>query len=241
MIKKLFQKGKSSGESLKSRKNELIVQINPKSPVTEAFRNIRTNLSFISSDKPLKTVAVTSSVVSEGKSFVLANMAVSMINSGKRVVVIDADMRKPIIHRFFELTNTNGLSNILFGKIDFAEGLKETDIDGLSVITAGTIPPNPAELLASHKMEEVLKMACNEADIVFIDTPPVIVVTDGVIISNKVDGTILVVTSYQTEQKSLVKAKEVLDKARAHIVGVIINKYPYHYNGGKWLKKYLKV
>lgn len=230
MIRKILQKQKTSRQSLKSRKDELIVHKNPKSLVTEAFRNIRTNLSFLSPDHPLKTVVITSSAASEGKSFVLANIAISKAQIGKSVIIIDADMRKPMIHRFFDLTNTSGLSNILSGEVELMEGLKDTGIKGVRVITAGNIPPNPAELLGSRKMEEVLKMACNEADIVFVDTPPVIAVTDAAIVSNKVDGTILVTASHQTDRNALLKAEEILTKAKARILGVVLNKYPLHHN-----------
>jgi len=219
---------KGGRQLLKSRKEELLVLNNPKSPVAEAFRQIRTNLSFISPDEPLQTVLFTSSAPSEGKSSILANLAVSMVQNGNKVIIIDADLRKPMQHKFFEMTNFNGLSNVLSGEIDFATGLRETGIDGLKLISAGSIPPNPAELLASRKMEEILAKARAEADLVFIDTPPVVAVTDAAVLASKVDGTLLIVASHQTEQEILKKAKELLVNARANILGVILNKYPVH-------------
>ncbi|NLM96605.1 MAG: CpsD/CapB family tyrosine-protein kinase [Halanaerobiaceae bacterium] len=230
MIRSILQKRKADRQSLQSRKKEVIVHKNPKSPVTEAFRNIRTNLAFLSPDRTLRTVAITSSVASEGKSFVLVNIAVSRAQMGNNVIIIDADMRKPTLHRFFDLTNTSGLSNILSGEIELVEGLKTTDIEGVRIITAGKIPPNPAELLGSRKMEEVLERACEEADIVFIDTPPVLAVTDAAILSNRVDGTILVAASHQVDRNALLKANEFLINAKARVLGIVLNKYPLHRN-----------
>jgi len=225
----MFKKKQISRKELKSRSNELIVLNNPKSPVTEAYRSIRTNLNFMSPDKPLKTLVITSSAAAEGKSLTLVNLALSIAQNGKKVIIIDADLRKPMQHKFFEMTNFNGLSSILTGEISFDEALRETSVEGVSLISTGVIPPNPAELLASRKMEEILKRAHEEADMVLIDTPPVIAVTDASILANKVDGVILVVASHQTHDQILVKSREILERAQANIVGVVLNKYPVHH------------
>ncbi len=232
----MFKKKQVSRQELKSRSDELIVLNNPKSPVTEAYRSIRSNLNFMSPDKPLKTLVITSSGVAEGKSLTLVNLALSIAQNDKKVIIIDADLRKPMQHKFFEMTNFNGLSSILTGEIDFEEALRKTNVEGVSLITTGVIPPNPAELLASRKMEEVIKRAREEADMVLIDTPPVIAVTDASILANKVDGVILVVASHQTPDQILVKSHEILEKSQANILGVVLNKYPvqkdnqyYHY------------
>ncbi len=226
MFKNLFKKEKVSRQSLKSRNNELIVKHNPKSPVSEAYRNIRTNLNFTSPDKPLKTIAVTSSAAAEGKSLTLVNLALSMAQNGKKVIIIDGDLRKPMQHKFFEMTNFNGLSGILTGEIEFGEGLRETNTENIKLISTGVIPPNPAELLNSHRMEEILAKAGEQADIVFVDTPPVVAVTDAAVLGNKVDGTIIVIASHQTDQRMLLKAQDNLERARANIIGVVLNKYP---------------
>lgn len=225
----MFKKKQISRQELKSRSNELIVLNNPKSPVTEAYRSIRTNLNFMSPDKPLKTLIVTSSAAAEGKSLTLVNLALSIAQNGKKVIIIDADLRKPMQHKFFEMTNFNGLSSILTGEIGFEEALRETSVEGVSLISTGVIPPNPAELLASRKMEEILKRAQEKADMVLIDTPPVIAVTDASILASKVDGVILVVASHQTHDQILVKSREILERAQANIVGVVLNKYPVHH------------
>jgi capsular exopolysaccharide synthesis family protein len=228
-LKIMFKKKQISRQELKSRSNELIVLNNPKSPVTEAYRSIRTNLNFMSPDKPLKTLIVTSSAAAEGKSLTLVNLALSIAQNGKKVIIIDADLRKPMQHKFFEMTNFNGLSSILTGEIGFEEALRETSVEGVSLISTGVIPPNPAELLASRKMEEILKRAQEKADMVLIDTPPVIAVTDASILASKVDGVILVVASHQTHDQILVKSREILERAQANIVGVVLNKYPVHH------------
>lgn len=225
----MFKKKQISRKELKSRSNELIVLNNPKSPVTEAYRSIRTNLNFMSPDKPLKTLVITSSAAAEGKSLTLVNLALSIAQNGKKVIIIDADLRKPMQQKFFEMTNFNGLSSILTGEIGFDEALRETNVEGVSLISTGVIPPNPAELLGSRKMEEILKRAHEEADMVLIDTPPVIAVTDASILASKVDGVILVVASHQTHDQILVKSREILERAQANIVGVVLNKYPVHH------------
>jgi len=225
----MFKKKQLSRKELKSRSNELIVLNNPKSPVTEAYRSIRTNLNFMSPDKPLKTLVITSSAAAEGKSLTLVNLALSIAQNGKKVIIIDADLRKPMQQKFFEMTNFNGLSSILTGEIGFDEALRETNVEGVSLISTGVIPPNPAELLGSRKMEEILKRAHEEADMVLIDTPPVIAVTDASILASKVDGVILVVASHQTHDQILVKSREILERAQANIVGVVLNKYPVHH------------
>ncbi len=209
-----------------TRENELITREHPKSPITEAFRSIRTNLSFLSPDKPLQSILITGGGASVGKSLVLVNLAISIAQNEKKVIIIDADMRRPMLHRFFGMTNFGGLSNILTNEDTFENVLRETDIENLKVISAGIIPPNPAELLSSKKMEEVLKKAQNNADMILIDSPPAVAVTDPVIISNKVDGVILVVASHQTQKDLLQSAQENLEKANANIIGTILNKYP---------------
>lgn len=217
-----------SRQTLKSRKDELIAKSNPKSPAAEAYRTIRTNLNFISPDKPLKSLIITSSAAAEGKSLTLVNLAVSMAQNGKKVVIIDADLRKPMQHKFFEMTNFSGLSGILTGEISLEEGMRETGVENIKIISTGIVPPNPAELLASNKMEELVDQVEENADYVLLDTPPVIAVTDATILSNIVDGVLMVVASHQTEEQILSKARETLQKAHANIVGVVLNKYPAH-------------
>src|SRR5690554_172781 len=142
---RVFKRKRDSRQELKSRSDELIVLHNSKSPVTEAYRSIRTNLSFLSPDKPLKTLLLTSSAAAEGKSLTLVNLGISMAQNGKGVIIIDADLRKPMQHKFFRMTNFNGLSNILTGEVSYQEALRETGVEGIKIISTGVIPPNPAE------------------------------------------------------------------------------------------------
>lgn len=223
---------------VQSRDEELITKNHPKSSVAEAYRKIRTNISFLSPDKPLKTIAVTSSGPKEGKSVTLVNLGISMAQNGQKVIIIDADLRKPMQHRFFEMTNFEGLSTILSNEISFEEGLRETGIENLKLISTGVTPPNPAELLASKKMENVLAKAREAADVVLIDTPPAIAVTDAALLGNKVDGVIIVVASHQTHEEMLKKTQEVLLKARANIIGTILTKYPAHEEGSYYYHYY---
>jgi capsular exopolysaccharide synthesis family protein len=211
---------------VRSRDQELVVKNNPKSPISEAYRTLRTNLRFLSPDEPLQTISMTSSAPSEGKSITIANLAVSMAQDGQKVIIVDTDLRKPMQHRFFKMTNFSGLSNILTGEIELEEGLRETGIEGLKIITSGTMPPNPSELLGSKRMEEVINKLEEEADYILVDSPPVIAVSDPIILSNKVDGVILVVASQETEEEALVKAKDMLEKVQANIIGTVLTKYP---------------
>ncbi len=222
--------------NIKNRENELITRTNPKSPVSEAFRSIRTNLSFLSPDSPIKTILITSAGASEGKSLVLSNLAVSIAQNDNDVLIIDADLRRPMMHRFFEVTNYSGLSNILTEEISFDEAIMDTKIDRLKIIGTGVIPPNPAELLSSKKMKAVLKKAKEKADIVLIDSPPVLAVTDAAVLSNKVDGVLMVVASHQTQKEVLKRAHTTLKRAKANIIGSILNKYPLQ--GGSYYSGY---
>ncbi|MBM7556933.1 CpsD/CapB family tyrosine-protein kinase [Halanaerobacter jeridensis] len=215
-----------SRQNLQTRHEELIVEHSPKSPVSEAYRNLRTNLSFLRPDEPLSKIAVTSSTPKEGKSLTVANLAISMAHNEEDILIIDADLRKPMQHKFYDLPNYEGLSNILTGELKFEEAVQETGIDRLSVISTGFIPPNPAELLSSHRMEEVIEQAEEEFDFVMIDTPPVIAVTDAAILGKKLDGILLVVASHETERGMLEKSTDKLKKANVDLIGTVLNKHP---------------
>lgn len=201
----------------------LITQINPKSPISEQYRTVRTNMQFASVDKELKSLIVTSSGPGEGKSSTTANLAVVYAQQGKKVLLVDADLRKPTMHYTFRLDNLRGLSNVLVGENTIDEATNRTDIEALDVMTCGPIPPNPAELLASRKMETFLKEALFSYDLVIFDTPPVLAVTDAQILANIVDGSILVVRSGDTEIEPAQRAKEALEPAKAKLLGVVLN------------------
>jgi len=201
----------------------LITQLNPRSPISEQYRTLRTNLEFSSVDNPLKSILVTSSSPSEGKSMTTANLAVVYAQQGLKVLLIDADLRKPTVHYTFRLDNLRGLSNILVNEATIEDTAYSTGIGNLDVISSGPIPPNPSELLGSKRMEGLIREASNSYDLIIFDTPPVLAVTDAQILGNVVDGTILVVRSGQTEYELAIKAKEALEPAKAKLLGTVLN------------------
>lgn len=201
---------------------------NPKSIVSEAFRTLRTNIQFTNIDKKIKTIVVTSSNQGEGKTTVASNLAASMAQTDKNVLLIDCDMRKPRIHKVFGITNLDGLTNILMGekKLVDVEYKGDQDIKSLTVVISGPIPPNPAELLGSRRMKEFLEDVRDQFDMIILDSPPINLVTDSAILSTLTDGTILVIEVGQTDIEAAKSGKELLDKVHANLIGVVLNKIP---------------
>src|SRR5699024_7456782 len=182
------------------------------------------------------TLFFTSASPIEGKSTISANTAVTFAQAGKKVLFVDADMRKPTVHYTFRLPNAAGLSTVLTKQITLDEVIRETDIENLSVITSGPIPPNPSELLGSKMMIDFLDMLKEKFDLIVFDAPPTLSVTDAQILSNKMDGTVLVIDAGYTEKESVIKAKELLVQADAKILGVILNNYMN--NSGQYYEYY---
>lgn len=217
----------------------LITHLNPRSPISEQYRTIRTNLQFTAIDQELQTMLVTSSGPSEGKSITIANLAVTYAQQGKRVLLIDADLRKPTVHYTFRLDNIRGLSNLLIDELSLEDAINHSNIEKLDVITCGPIPPNPAELIGSNRMKQIIEEAKKNYDIVLFDTPPVLAVPDAQILTNDVDGALLVIRSGQTEQTAAIRAKEALEKSTGKLLGVVLNdinrdnaeNYYYYYGG----------
>lgn len=218
--------------------SSLIVIKKPKDPASEAFRTLRTNIHYSSLDKDIRVIAVTSAGPGEGKSTISSNLAAAVAQSGKKVLLIDSDLRRPSIHKVFGISNKIGLSNLLI------EGLKVGDVAlksaaNLDVLTAGTIPPNPSEILISKKLSSFLEEMKVQYDTIVIDTPPVAVVTDAQILATKADGVLLVVSQSQATIDAVKKAKELLVSVNANILGVVLNKveqksdqmYSYYYYG----------
>jgi len=204
---------------------KLITRSNPRSFVSEQYRTLRTNINFSMPKNELQTILVTSASPGEGKSTTASNLAVLFAQEGKRVVLVDADMRKPTSHYTFHVTNTLGLSNLLTNQSSVDETVKEAGVEGLQIITSGPIPPNPAELLTSIQMDALLDELKKRFDIILFDAPPTLSVTDAQVLSNKCDGTIFVVSSKETSIDNASKAKELLVSAKAHILGVVINNF----------------
>ena len=228
-------------KQLKTQSNnrKLISKVNPRSPISEQYRTIRTNIEYSSVEGEIHSIVVTSAGPEEGKSTTVANLAVVFAQQGKKVLLIDADLRKPTIQYTFQVDNKYGLTNILMKQRTLAESIQHTDDDQLYILTCGPIPPNPAEILGSKTMEELLKEANEKFDIVLFDAPPVLAVTDAQILANKCDGTILVVASEKTENEQAIKAKELLESARGKLLGVVLNNKKqrnsdyYYYYGSK--------
>ena len=214
-------------------KKELIAHKDPKSPVSEIFRTLRTNIQFMNSNKKLKTLLVTSTYPGEGKSWVASNLAVAFAQAGKRVILIDADMRKGRIYNIFGVLPRPGLSNYLSGvsengynRENLGEFLRETEVPNLYVMPAGNIPPNPSELLITPQMVNLLEQLKQECDLIIIDGTPSKLVTDAVILSRIVDSTIVVTAHNQTKRDDLQKIIRDIKNVGGNIAGVVYNKIP---------------
>jgi capsular exopolysaccharide synthesis family protein len=221
-------------------RRKLITKLDPRSPISEQYRTIRTNINFSSIDNEINTLMVTSTGPGEGKSTTVANLAVVFAQQGKRVLLVDADLRKPTVHYTFNFPNTTGFTNVLTNDSSLDESIRQTDVENLFVLTCGPIPPNPSELLGSRAMKHFLEKALEKFDMVIFDTPPVLAVTDAQVLANQCDGTILVVGSEKTEKDQAVKTKELLEAANAKLLGVVLNNkknqkkdHQYYYYGNK--------
>lgn len=214
---------KRKGKNSKKRAVPLITHNSPKLPVSEQYRLIRTNIQFSSVDKEIKSIMVTSPEPSDGKSTTAANLAVVLAQQGKKVLLVDADLRKPSVHFTFHSSNLEGLTGALTKQISLHDAMISTYIPNLMILTSGVIPPNPSELLSSKAMETAMEILAKEYDYIIYDTPPVLSVTDAQIIANKCDGVILVVASGKTNKDVALRAKELLLKAKARILGVVVN------------------
>lgn len=203
-----------------------LINNNMKSITAESYRTLRTNIQFLNFDKEIKTIIVTSSEPKDGKSTISINLAISLGLSGKKVLLIDGDIRKPQIHKYIGLNNKKGLTSILLSDVS---NYKEIiypyfDLNTLSILTSGVVPPNPSELLGSNKMRSFMKIVKKDFDIVIIDTPTVGIVTDAMILSSIVDGVILVCEEGRTKIDTLRNTKILLENVEANILGVVINK-----------------
>ena len=202
---------------------------NSKSLVAESFRTLRSNLQFSEFGKNIKLIVITSTSPNEGKSEVSINLAASLAQQGKKVIIIDADMRKPTQHKLTELNNTEGLSTFLLKKtgVDSINHLTINDVN-LDVLTSGPVPPNPAEMLASVSMEQTLKAFGDFYDYVIIDTPPLLAATDAQILASIADATLLVVDIKKTKRRQVIESRRRLDNVGAKLLGLVMNKINSH-------------
>ena len=197
----------------------------PKSVISEQYRAIRTNIEYSNVDQNTKTILVTSSDKNEGKTTTVSNLAVSFANLNKKVLILDCDLRNASIHKMFKINNIYGLTDILAKDRAVDKCIQETELENLYVLTAGAIPPNPAEILSSDKMKNLIEDLKNIYDYIFIDTPPIGLVTDAGVLSSFTDGVVLVVKSESVEKKYLEETKKKLDAVDARILGAILNSY----------------
>jgi non-specific protein-tyrosine kinase len=201
--------------------HRLVTLADPRSPVAEAFRTLRTNVLFSGLDKPLSTLLVTSAAPEEGKSTTLANLAVTMAQGGRTTILVDCDLRRPRQHEIFGVPGVPGLSEAILDKVD-APDLRPTEVEGLSLLPAGSPPASPADLLGSRRMESLIANLKSRADFVFFDAPPVIAVTDAALLASLLDGVLLVVSAGQTRREHALQAKALLQKINVRLVGTVL-------------------
>ena len=223
----------------KTNIDQLEIVNRPKSVISEQIRTLRTNILFTSADVKIKKMLVTSSEQGEGKSTISANLAASFAQAGYRTLLVDADLRKPTQHKIFEQMNVKGLSNLIAGQVLLEETINVNVLPGLDLLTSGPVPPNPAELLGSLAMEDLLIKLSEMYDLVLLDTPPVLAVADSQILGNLVDGSLLVVNSKLTHRDKVVDAKNQMDKSSSKALGIVLNELDkndtgdYYYYGEK--------
>lgn len=209
--------------------DKLIAANNPMDPVVEAFRIMRTNLQFSSLDKPARTIMLTSPNPAEGKSLTIANLAVTIAQSGKKVIIVDTDLRKPVQHNIFKLSNHHGFSEIIINtETNITDILQSTGVENLWLLNSGVLPPNPAELLGSERIRAIIHELISYADIVLFDSAPVLPVSDAIILSTRVDGIIVICEAGKTRKNELKRAVQELERVHAHILGVLLNRVAKH-------------
>ncbi|MDP7978337.1 CpsD/CapB family tyrosine-protein kinase [Bacillus sp. WLY-B-L8] len=218
VLKSLFKKKNNHRQ-----RRQLIAYQQPKSPISEQYRNIRTNIEFASVDRKIHSLMVTSANPSEGKTTTTANIAVVFAQQGKRVLLVDADLRKPATHQMFQVDNIFGLTNVLTAGERLETCIQKTAVDKLDFLPSGPIPPNPAELLGSKAMKELFSQTYSLYDLVIFDLPPILPVTDAQIMASQCDASVLVVRSEQTEKEAALKAKTLLESAKGKLLGVVLN------------------
>ncbi len=205
----------------------LITLTSPRSPAAEAYRTLRTNLTFTALDKPIETLVVTSAAPNEGKSIVLANLAITMAQGERRTILVDADLRRPGLHEIFGIANDRGLTTMIVEERALDDPpLIDVGVDNLSLVPSGPLPPNPADILGSRKMEEVIAALKARADVVLFDAPPVVAVTDAAVLGTKVDGLLLVVCAGRTRREHAQRARELLERVHVRVIGAVLNDAP---------------
>jgi non-specific protein-tyrosine kinase len=214
-----------AGDGNRSEMYRLVTLVYPRSAAAEAYRTLRTNVDFTAVDDPIRTLLVTSAVPSEGKTVTASNLAIAFALAGRRVLLVDADLRRPSIHTIFNLPNTEGLSTLLFSDEANVDLIAHSNLhERLRILTSGPLPPNPAELAGSERMRRVFERIKATADLLIVDSSPLQAVTDSAILSSYLDGTLLVIDSSRTHRATIRQAREALAKANARVIGVVLNR-----------------
>lgn len=233
----------------------LITHFAPKSPISEAYRSLRTSIQYAKADSRLKTIIVTSPGPQEGKSTTVANLAITISQMGSKTLLVDTDLRRPVLHSIFKLSRSIGISNYLVGKVELEDAIFKTEIDNLSLMPCGTLPPNPSELLGSKAMKQCITALKNQFDVILFDSPPILAVTDAAVLSSEVDGVILVVKAGHTDRNAIIRSYEILRNIPNRILGALLNVvnvenvygsyyyyyYHYYYYGKDKIKKPRRV
>ncbi|WP_372638162.1 CpsD/CapB family tyrosine-protein kinase [Cohnella sp.] len=201
----------------------LLTDMNPKASISEAYRTLRTNTHFANAERAPRTICVASAVQGEGRTITAANLAVSYALEGKKTLLVDADLRNPVLHKVFEATNDAGLTQYLRSSAPMQSFVLPTYVEKLSLLPSGPIPKNPSELLSSEKLGGLVRDSLEEFEVVIFDTPPVLLVTDAQIVAARCDGVLLVVGSGKVKRDSAVKAKQLLEHVQASLLGVVLN------------------
>ena len=233
------RKSRSSSKSNRKLKRRLITREDPRSPVSEAYRSLRTSMLYTSPDKKIKSILVSSAGPGEGKTTTVANLAITYANLGKRTILIDTDLRRPVVHKVLDLNKEPGITDYLSGNTDdFKDIIQETEIENLFVVTSGIIPPNPSELLGSDRMTELVQKLENEWDMILFDSPPLVAVTDATMVSKAIDQIVMVVKVGQTDKKAFEHTINSLRNVNAPLGGVILNAVTHKNSYGSYYYYY---
>ncbi|WP_444684994.1 CpsD/CapB family tyrosine-protein kinase [Alkalicoccus luteus] len=230
---------KKNKQEMSDKQRALITEFQKRSPISEQYRTLRTNIQFASIDKPVRSILVTSSSPGEGKSTTVANLSIVLAQQDNKVLLVDTDLRKPTVHFSFQVPNQAGFTNVLTNQSTFDDMVFETSIANLDVLPSGPLPPNPSELLGSQRMKQFMQHVKDRYDYVIFDAPPVNAVTDAQILAGHTDGVVLVIRSGKTEEDHAERAVESLKKVDANLIGAVLNdrqmeqsQYYYYYGEG---------
>jgi capsular exopolysaccharide synthesis family protein len=216
----------------------LVTHHNTGAAASEAFRVLRTNIQFLSLDEPVKSILITSATPAEGKSTTLANLAVAFTQTGATVCAVDADLRRPTLAKLFDLDNWAGLTTALIGQTPLDEVLRPTTVPGLTLLPSGPLPPNPAELLGSARMSDLLAELTARFDMVLVDSPPVLAVADSAVLAPRLDGVVMAVRAKSVDHRQVARAKEALTAVQARLLGVVMTAVPSSGKDGYYYYSY---